>query len=109
MLPHLRRLDLTGCTINGNLVLANLPKLEEFIIDGAKFNGSIIIQNNVSIDEFDFTALTVNSISFDGNDINITKLNFHNTIFGQSTINMDAISRNVEEIYFNGCTNLSFI
>ena len=39
----------------------------------------------------------------------IHTLNFHGTMFGQSRINLNAVSRNIEHIYFNNCTGLTHI
>lgn len=109
MLPNLKTLDLTGCTINGNITLASLPDLDSFITTNAKFNGNIIISNNVKITEFDFSDMTLSGLVFQGTDINITKLNFHNTTFSQNTINFNAISKNIQDVYFNGCRGLEYI
>lgn len=108
-LPNLKRLDLTGCTINGSITLADLPSLEEFIIDDTKFNGNIIISNNVKITSFDFSNKTLSSIVFNGNDIDLKTLNFNNTTFIQDTINLNAISNHLENIYFNGCRGLLYL
>lgn len=108
-LPNLKTLDLTNCKIKANITLANLDSLENFTITGASFEGEVIIQDGVKIQSFDFTGLSLNNITFSGSNLQIHTLNFHGTIFGQSRINLNAISKNIENLYFNNCTGLTHI
>lgn len=108
-LPKLKTLNFTNTEFNGNVTLANLESLEFFIIKGAKFNKNVIIQDKVNIDDFDFTNVQLNGIIFDGDNIAIKKLNFTYTKFGQNTVNINAISNNIEELIFSGCTGLTHI
>lgn len=108
-LPNLKKINLTGCTFNANLRLERLPQLKDFTFTGVTFKGNIILSDNIAIDDFNFADISLNSIVFDGNDVNIKKLNFIRTKFQQNTINLDAISQNIEELYFNECENLTHL
>lgn len=108
-LPNLKKLDLTNCKINSNITFANLPNLDVLILTDASFNGEIIIQDGVKVTNFDFSGIYLNNISFSGSNLQINTLDFHRTIFGQSTINLNAISRNIKNIYFNNCTGLQHL
>lgn len=108
-LPNLKKLDLTNCTLNGTITLANIASLEELIITDTKFRGQIVIQDGINIREFDFSGLSINDITFSGSNLNIKTLNFSETTFGQTTINLNAVSQNIEKLYFNNCHVLEYI
>lgn len=109
MLPNLRRLDLTECTFNQSVTFANLPQLEELIMDKAIFNGDVIISAGVHITSFNFTDLNIHSISFSGSDLEIDTINFHNTKFGVTSINLNAITKNIKDLYFDNCQGLEYL
>ena len=109
MLPNLKRLDLTNCTFSQKVVFANLPKLEELIMTKAVFEDTITINDGVNITAFDFSNLSINEISFSGSNLQIDTINFYKTNFGKSTLNLNAICQNLRNIYFDGCTGLSYI
>lgn len=108
-LPNLKKLDLTNCKINSNITFADLPNLDTLLLTDASFNGEIIIQDGVKVTDFDFSGIYLNNISFSGSNLQIDTLDFHRTIFGQSTINLNAISKNIKNIYFNNCTGLQHL
>jgi len=108
-LPNLKKLDLTNCKINSNITFANLPNLDTLILTDASFNGEIIIQDGVKVTNFNFSGIYLNNISFSGSNLQIDTLDFHKTIFGQSVINLNAVSKNIKNIYFNSCTGLQHL
>ena len=108
-LPNLRRLDLTECTFNQSVIFANLPQLEELIMDKAIFNGDVVISVGVHVTSFNFTNLNIHSISFSGSDLEIDTINFHNTKFGVSSINLNAITKNIRDLYFDNCQGLEHL
>ena len=109
MLPNLRRLDLTECTFNQSVTFANLPQLEELVMNKAIFNGDVIISAGVHVTSFNFTDLNIHSISFSGSDLEIDTINFHNTKFGVSSINLNAITKNIRDLYFDNCQGLEHL
>lgn len=109
LLPKLKKLDLTNCTINQDITFSNLPSLENLIMKKTIFRGNVIIQDNVKVTVFDFSGLSLSSISFSGVDLNIDTINFHNTTFNNSSININAIVKNIKNLYFDGCIGLSYI
>lgn len=109
MLPNLKRLDLTDCTFSQSVTFANLPQLEELIMIRAIFNDVVTISDGVNVTSFDFSDLNLNSISFSGSDLNIDTINFHNTKFGVNTVNINAIRKNIRNLYFDGCQGLTYL
>ena len=108
-LPNLKRLDLTNCVFNQAVTFANLPDLDELIMTGAIFNDVVTISDGVKVTSFDFSNLNIKSISFNGSNLNIDTVNFHNTKFGVGTLNLNAIRQNIKNLYFDGCTGLTYL
>lgn len=109
MLPNLKKLDLTECVFNQNVTFANLPKLEELTMSKAIFDGVVTISDGVNVTSFDFSDLNIKSISFSGSNLQIDTINFHNTKFGVDTLNLNAICKNIKDLYFDNCTGLTYL
>lgn len=108
-LPNLKRLDLTDCVFSGSVSFAILPQLEELILTRAIFQGIIDISDDVSITSFDFSNLNLNTISFSGSHLHIDTINFHNTKFSNTILNVNAIRKNIKNLYFDDCQGLQYI
>lgn len=108
-LPNLKKLDLTDCTFNGTVTFAQLPQLEELVMTRTVFNNSVVISAGVRVTTFNFAELTLNSVSFSGTDLEIDTVNFYNTKFGVDTVNINAIRKNIKNLYFDGCTGLTHL
>lgn len=108
-LPNLKRLDLTNCTFNQNVTFSNLPVLENLIMDRAIFNGNVTISEGVNVTSFDFSHLSVKSISFSGSNLQIDTINFSYTQFTDNVLNLDAICKNIKNLYFDYCTGLEYL
>jgi len=108
-LNTLHKLDLTNCTFKMDVTFAELPNLDELIFNNTIFEKSIIIQQNVKTTEFNFSNLSLGSISFSGTDLQIDTINFTNTTFTNDTININAIKKNIKNLYFGGCKGLKYL
>ena len=108
-LPNLSSLNLTNCIFRGNVTFANLPSLEDIIITNTQFQGGVTFGNGIVIQQFNFSNLTIKDISFSGSDLNIKKLEFRNTTFTTSTLNLNAISSNIEYLDFYKCKGLTHL
>lgn len=109
MLPNLKKLDLTDCKFSQDVEFEDLPVLSNLILTRANFSGDIIISNNVNVTYFDFSNLTINSIEFNGYDSQIDTVNFHNTTFVETGLNLDAIKKSVKNLYFDICKGLTHL
>lgn len=108
-LPNLKVLNLTNCVFRGTAVFEDLPDLQNVIFTGASFEKDVTFQGTINVESLDFSYTPVKSIAFAGSNLNIKKLNFASTTFTDTTLNLDAVSTNVEEMYFNNCNTLTHL
>lgn len=108
-LNNLTTLDLTDCIFDGNVTFEDLPVLNNLIMKNTIFNGGITISTGVNIHSFDFTGLSIYSITFSGSNLGIDTINFHNTKFTSSILNLNVICQDVRNLYFDGCEGLEHI
>ena len=108
-LIKLKTLNLQNCTFKQNVTFSNVEELTSINFTGAKFEGIIEFQDGINITEFDFSGIPLAGINFSGSNLNFKKLNFQGTIFSNSTLNINAISSNIENLNFNSCQGLQHL